>query len=183
MKNVNINTTSVLIPILSALLLIGCYESEVPLSPVEDAELDFRLQGRWRIVDQTDPEADDFILAIPFDRHAFYIEYCCDEDESMMGTDEIDTLRFRMFTTYIDGIPFANLQPLAITEDDNEEPDYWLLRYNFSPNGDLTFRTIGQDLFEIEFQSSEALYEFVRQNMDNEKLYMDDEAFFFRKVE
>ena len=178
--------TNILLIFFFTLLLMGCYESPVPLSPVEEAELDYRLQGRWKNVNPDDPEANGYILAIPFNRNAYYIEYCCEEDESLVNSEEVDTLRFSMFTTMVDGVPFANIQPLSLEEDHDEASPFLLIQYGFSPSGELTFRTVSEDLFEIKFETSEALYSFVRQNMNNEKLYMDDgddEVILFRKVE
>lgn len=167
--------------LLAGLLLTGCYDSTIPISPAEDAQLDERISGRWIATDPNNEAQSVSIMALPFDDHQYYIEYCCDSGE-MPGApvSEVDTLRFRMHTSWVEGTAFANLYLLH----DNEDQLYIYMRYTVSDDGELIMQTLAEDLFDEDLETSQALYDFIRQHLDNEKLYMEDESdMIFRKIE
>jgi len=176
---------SLLVLLLLATGLTGCYDSPVPIAPAETAIQDARLVGRWKIVGAEGENADVYMLVIPFDEHVYYVEYCCDSDDWFGITSQTDTLRFRMFITPVEDVPFVNLKPIGLIDEDDEdtEPPYMLASYRFTPEGYLSLMFVGEDLVEDKPQTSQALFDFIRKNLKNPKLFMDDDdEEYFRKV-
>ncbi|MFB3132933.1 MAG: hypothetical protein ACE10K_10475 [Rhodothermales bacterium] len=156
-------------------VLCGCLESEVPLSSSDQSIIDPRLIGRWELIETEEDEGPAGMLVLQFNDHEYYVEYYYERDD---GTVEFpDTLRFRAYTTPIDGALFANLQCIGC-----DERTFIFYRYAVSEDGLLTVRAVEEELFKsATVETSEALYAFVKENLDKEALY-DEEEGQFRKV-
>jgi hypothetical protein len=145
-------------------LIWGCpYGSKVPLSASEVAEIDEDLLGDWTFVDKRgNRETKDGVISfIRFNDHEFLIV--------MKKGDEI--ARMRAFVTEIDGYRFLNCQ--EIKEHGREREDYSFIEYRIESKDEVLLRIVEGELFEEKFQSTEALFDFVKSNIDNNKLYDD----------
>lgn len=152
---------------------MGC-GSVVPISDVADAVFVPDLVGQWRGVTPEDEEGR--MLVLRFNDSAYYVEL---REEGTEAFDE-DVLRLRAYITDIDGKPFVNVQNIDALDDD--ERLYLFYTYALSPEGLLTVTELqdvaGRDL--DKFETSEALYAFIRQHMNDDALYGD--AMTFRRV-
>ena len=144
--------------------LCGCpYESKVPLSASKDAEIEGDLLGDWTFVDKEgNREAKEGVITfIRFNDHEYLIV--------MKKDDEIG--RMRAFVTEINGYKFLNCQ--EIKEYGRESGRYSYIEYRIESNNEVLLRIVEGELFEEKFQSSEELFDFVKSNIDNNKLYDD----------
>ena len=157
--------------ILLSLLWIGCNDARVPLGPVEDAPMDATLQGRWT---PAEGAVDDELVSlriVPFNDHEYYLEY------ATLGDVEArpEVVRFRGFITMIEGTPFANIQLIG-----EEDKNYLIVQYEHTEDDRLGIRLVDEEM--DAFDTSEALYEFVREWLlsgRNEK----EEMVYFERVE
>ncbi len=156
------------IPIMMLVVLLALsacpYTSKVPLSSPDEAKIDPELIGTWVFTDEQD-KIDHEIPFFAFNEHEYLI----------VIHDGKETAYFRAFTTDIEGRKFLNYQEL---NSSGVPGDYGFLFYKVE-NDVLYLRTLEDDLIDRQFDSSEALCEQVRKNIDNEKLY-DDFAVFKR---
>lgn len=154
-------------------VLCGCEGARVPLASSEGAPMDLRLIGRWEATGLEDGEDPQRLLVLQFNEHEYYLEYIAeDSDESL---DLPDTLRFRAYTTPIERALFANVQCI-----DCEDRLFLLFRYALSEDGRLTVNVVSEDVYETDFEASEALYAFIRENKDREALY--EQTVTFRRI-
>ena len=88
----------------------------------------------------------------------------------------------------VDGVPFINLQLIAVEELDKkghirflkeDERTFFFFRYSLSKDDVLTLKMVSDDFVKTQFKSSKELYEFIKKNLKNEKLY---ETFRFIKT-
>ncbi|MCP4665960.1 MAG: hypothetical protein GY849_06305 [Deltaproteobacteria bacterium] len=145
-------------------LLCGCpYSSNVPLSASEDAEIDETLLGDWTFVDKKGNRETEggVITFIRFNDHEYLLV--------MKKGDEI--ARMRAFVTRIDGYQFLNWQ--EIKEYGRESRRYGFIEYKITSKNEVLLRTVEGELFDEEFQSSEELFNFLKSNITNSKLYND----------
>lgn len=160
-------------------LLWGCTGSKVPLSSSEGARIDQRLVGVWESVD---PEEGEFgrVLILQFNEHEYYAEYCSEMEggeAQAKETDSTDALkapaeelpdayRLRFFSTPVADAMFANVQCI-----DCDDRSYLLFRYEISGDSLVTIREVSEEVYESEFDTSEALHAFVRDNLEREEFY------------
>jgi hypothetical protein len=116
------------------------------------------------------------MLVLRFNDNAYYVEL----REAGTEAFDADVLRLRAYITDIDGQRFVNVQNIDAL--DEEERLYLFYTYTLSPEGLLTVTELqdvaGQDL--DKFETSEALYAFIRQHVNDEALYGD--AMTFRRM-
>jgi len=152
----------------------GCYESTVPLSASAEASIDSTLIGIWEEWPSASDRHPDRFLVLPFNEHEYYVEWTTFEKDSS------ETARLRVYTTAIEGIWFANAQQIDLDGD----RDYMFFRYDIENENQLMLRTIDQNYVEDQggkhFETSEALRDFFRRHLLNEKLY--DEPAILRRV-
>lgn len=144
--------------------LCGCYVSKIPMASSANSELDPNLIGKWeRIVTEKDPTPVE-MLVLQFNDNEYYAEY----------RDANELLRFRAYIVKIEEVPFINVQ------DIKEDRSFIFVRYSVGEDGVLTLRKVSEDFVKSEFETSEALYEFIKNNMNEDRLY--DEADRFKRA-
>ncbi len=157
---------------LAALLWTGC-GSPVPISDAADATAVPELVGHW----QTLPgEEEGEMLVLKFDAHTYYAEL---REAGTEPFDE-DTIRLRAFISEVEGSRIINAQNIDSLDD--EDRLYFFYAYDLGSDGLLTLtelQSIGDQDID-KFETSEALYAFIQQNIDNEALY--GESFVMMRV-
>lgn len=152
----------------------GCYESSVPLAPLEQAAIDSSLFGTWLLADQKDEQAPTRMRIQPYDAHSYYVEFCC--ADVLQDRTEADQLRAH--TVRVGDVDFANVQDL-----ETDEAPYLFFRYERSDEGVLTLTPVADCLFaDTMLATSAALYDFMRAHLQHERLYFS-ETLRFRKVD
>ena len=144
--------------------LSGCpYVSEVPLSASEDSVIDGRLLGAWSAVDEEGNRTSEegMVTFIQFNKHEYLIV--------LTKGDEVQ--RIRAFVTEIEDYTFLNCQ--EIKNHGRKRTRYIFIEYKFESPDEVLLRIVEGELFEKQFQTSEALFDFLQSNVDNSKLYDD----------
>jgi len=152
--------------VLFFLLLAGCYDSEVPLAPVNEAVFDTKLIGRWKAVGLEDDAAAKMVI-INFNDREYFIKHKLWEKRDWSVRSEVYLCR--AYTIMVDGAAFCNVQ--YISSNEKEKRPFMFFRYSFSKDGILTWRWVSNDLIKKKIKSSNELYKFIKKNMNNEKLY------------
>ena len=151
--------------VLCMLSWTGC-GSEVPIQDSAEAVFIPELVGTWQIVPEPGGEPGG-MMVLNFNDREYYVEL----REQADGSPEADTLRLRAYITHVNGTAFINAQP--IESMDADERLFFFYTFALSPDDVLTLTelrdTSGRDL--DGFETSEALYTFIRQNLHNEDLY------------
>ena len=141
-----------------AMILCGCpLVSEHPLSDPATARIDEALLGVWK---SQDPESGEWrrLTFQPFDGHGLVASTPADK------ADAEDS--FHVFTTEMEGERFLNIREL-----DTGMSGWYLLRYVIDGQK-LVMTLVDDGLFkERTFKGSAELYEFVRQNISDPRLY------------
>lgn len=144
-------------------LVCGCpYESDVPLSRIEDARIDKELLGKWlyRNAEQND---SGMIMISMFNEHELVI--VIRED----GKEDDDF--YRAFSSVVDGEGFLNVQEISTSSKKRK----WTF-VNYAVAGDsLSVRIVEDRLFKGKIHSSEALHAFVKNHLKNPNLYADND--------
>jgi hypothetical protein len=148
------------------LLLGGCYDSEVPMAPVKDAVFDAKLIGRWKAIDIEDDAAAKMMI-LKFNDKEYFIKHKVWEKKDWSVSAEVYLCR--AYTIMVNGVAFCNVQYISSNEK-NKRP-FMFFRYSFSKDGVLTWQWISNDLIKTKIKTSKALYEFIKKNMNNDKLY------------
>ena len=148
------------------LLLAGCYDSEVPMAPVDEAVFDAKLIGRWKAVGLEGDAAAKMVI-LNFNDREYFIKHKLWEKRDWSVRSEVYLCR--AYTIMVDGTSFCNVQ--YISSNEKEKRPFMFFRYSFSKDGILTWRWVSNDLIKKKIKSSKDLYKFIRENMQNEKLY------------
>jgi len=148
------------------LSLGGCYDSEVPMASVKDAVFDAKLIGKWKAIGLKDGEAAKMII-LNFNDREYLVKHKIWEKTDRSVRSEVYPCR--AYTVMVDGASFCNVQYISSIEKDKRP--FMFFRYSFSKDGILTWRWISNDLIKTKIKTSEALYKFIKKNMNNEKLY------------
>ena len=151
--------------VLLALFWIGC-GSQVPIQDISEAVFVPELVGTWHIMPEPGSEPGEMVV-LNFNDREYYVEL----REQADGSPEADTLRLRAYITRVNGKSFINVQPIDSMDDD--ERLFFFYTYDLSPDDVLTLTEL-QDVGDQEidkFETSEALYTFIRQNLHDEDLY------------
>jgi len=148
------------------LFLAGCYDSEVPMAPVKDAVFDAKLIGRWKAIGLEDDAAAKMVI-LNFNDKEYFIQHKLREKKDWSIRSEVYLCR--AYTIMVDGISFCNVQ--YISSNEKVKRPFMFFRYAFSKDGILTWRWVSNDLIKKKIKSSKDLYKFIRENMQNEKLY------------
>jgi len=148
------------------LLLAGCYDSEVPLAPVNEAVFDAKLIGRWKAIGLEHGEAAKMVV-LNFNDREYFIRHNLWEKRDWSVRSEVYLCR--AYTIMVDGVAFCNVQ--YISSNEKHKRSFMFFKYSFSKDGILTWRWVSNDLIKKKIMSSKDLYKFIKKNMDNEKLY------------
>lgn len=152
--------------VLFFLLLAGCYDSEVPLAPVNEAVFDAKLIGRWKAIGLEHDEAAKMVI-LNFNDREYFIQHNLWEKRDWSVRSEVYLCR--AYTIMMDGAAFCNVQ--YISSDEKEKRPFMFFRYSFSEDGILTWRWVSNDLIKKKIKSSKDLFAFIKKNKNNEKLY------------
>lgn len=147
-------------------IMAGCYDSEVPMAPVKDAVFDAKLIGRWEAIDLEDDAAARMVI-LNFNDREYFVKHKVREKRNWSVSD--DVYLCRAYTIMVDGVAFCNVQYISSNEK-NKRP-FMFFKYSFSKDGILTWRWISNDLIKTKIKTSKELYEFIKKNMNSEKLY------------
>lgn len=152
-----------------ALLLCGCpYESQVPLSARDDAELDDALIGTWR-VDATEEKPSWTVIIHRFNKREFLVV-------SEHGDEETDLLR--TFATRIDNEKFLNIQDVTVSD----RKKVWMFVNYAVTKDELRVRLVEEGPFKEQIGCSEDLNKFLREHLGSKDLYEEDETIVFKRV-
>jgi len=148
------------------ILLAGCYDSEVPMAPVNEAIFDAKLIGKWKQIDTKDDEMSHMMI-LNFNDREYFVRF--EIMEKRNWSVSTDVYLCRAYTIMVDDVAFCNVQYLSSNEKDKKP--FMFFRYSFSKDGILTWRWVSNDLIKKKIKSSKDLYKFIKKNMNNEKLY------------
>jgi hypothetical protein len=148
------------------LLLTGCYDSEVPMAPVEEAVFDSKLLGRWKAINLEDDAAAKMVI-LNFNDREYFIKHRLWEKRDWSVRSEV--YMCRAYTIMVDGVAFCNVQ--YISSNEKGKRSFMFFRYSFSKDGILSWQWVSNDLIKKKIKSSKDLYTFIKKNMDNDKLY------------
>lgn len=170
--------------IMGAFLLAGCYSSSIPLGDPLDSSIDADLVGIWETQPDTANEVGR-LQVFRFNEHEYFAEMVADTVVNGEAFEK-ERARFRVFTTPVGDVLFANVQAI-----DSGDRSFGFYRVDLK--GDvLRLTAIQSDLFregdsilspEKTFGSSTELKAFVAKNVKNEKLYDSDVVEFRRAVD
>ena len=151
--------------VLLALFWIGC-GSQVPIQDISEAVFVPELVGTWHIMPEPGSEPGEMVV-LNFNDREYYVELRAQAD----GSPEADTLRLRAYITRVNGMSFINTQ--YIDSMDEDERLFFFYTYALTPDGVLTLTELNNvgDRRIDKFETSEALYTFIRQNLHDEDLY------------
>jgi len=158
-------------------LLYGCpYSSDVPLSISTESIIDKELIGKWKIDHMEnfgDEEENDppTITIIEFNEHELLIW--------AIESGKNDLEGFRGFTTIVGDERFLNIQKITSSFEKRK----WLfLNYNIVDDR-FEYKIIGDKIFNEKIVSSEDLYTFLENNLENKNLYDTGKQILKRVVE
>jgi len=170
--NISVVRSCLLIGLL--LFLGGCYESEVPMAKSGQTEIDGRLIGDWQFTGGTDSDGKviknlSLVLKMrQFNAFEYFVEWY--EEENRAGVSHSDTYWIRSYIVMVDQASFINAQ--LINSLNISKRKFIYCRYSLSDTGQLTLRLLNEDLLsEQKLTTSEALYSFIRKNLNNDKLH------------
>ncbi len=151
--------------ICSMLCLCACpYESDFPLSKCSEATIDKQLIGQWKL-EAKEGEQAGVIMIHRFNDHEYLI--------TAKGENESTEMLMRAFGTIIDGQTFLNVQEISKPGENKRAWNF----VNYSVSEDkLIYKIVEEDLFKKKsFTSPEALYTFIKENLNNKELYDQDD--------
>jgi hypothetical protein len=152
-----------LLAALAGLLLAGCpLISDYPLSDPKAAAIDAELRGSWETSDAETGKLS-YLRFVPFDEHEMVVI-------SMSGEGD-EPSPMRAFTTVIEGTKFINVRELG-----KDITGWSVLRYGIE-GGTLRLTSIDDGLLRgKDYAGSSGLYDIVKRNLDNPRLYSPSEG-------
>jgi len=157
--------------------LISC-GSRVPIAPVDKAIVDDRLVGAWWAADSAARESIELII-YKFSEKEYFLEMR--EEKQQSGQTERDTLHLRSYIVEVKNKRFINAQMIESLEP--EDRRYFFFNYFLEQNSRLLVRPL-EDVGNIridDFKDSKSLYNFIKQQVDNDSLYGDTSVFIRRQ--
>jgi len=166
---------------LGGCLDFGLYESKVPLTSSENAQIDARLLGQWVGLESEPREVNGSSAENKHDdqselQHIRLVRF--NQREYVLTSDDKEGCKvLRAYITAIGEVTFINIQEL------DEERTFLFCRYSFSDDDILTLEFVAKGLFEKidEMTDSDALYEFFKKNLDNPQFYSKEMVLRFRR--
>jgi hypothetical protein len=142
------------------------------LSPSSEAKIDKELIGKWKFQSEKE-EPSGTITIYQFNEHEYLILL---KEE---GEENIDLMR--AFGTSIDEHKFLNTQD--INSANAKEREWFFVNYSVF-NDRLVLRYVEDQIFENKIiNSSQELYKFMKENLDNKDLYDEDDKKIFSRVD
>jgi len=142
------------------------------LSPSSEAKIDKELIGKWKF--QCEKEEQTGIITIyQFNEHEYLILL---REE---GEEDIDLIR--AFGTTIDEHKFLNAQD--INSANAKEREWSFVNYSVF-NDRLVLKYVEDRIFEHRIiNSSQELYQLMKENLNNKDLYDEDDKKIFNRVD
>ena len=145
-----------------AWLSAGCFQTETTLGPVEQATVDARLVGDWKVAG----DAESTVLTVRnFNGREYYIE------ERTAGKD---TVRYAGFVIAVKDVSFVHVRPL---EDDGTLPkEHVILRVDRVDDAKVNLRQLNGAFFTDKPHDTTAkLRAIVEANLANAAMYEGEE--------
>ena len=147
---------------LALLALPGCYESNVPLDPDPQAELDPRVLGGWRCM-----------FAEPDSHNVFALELKPAGDKRYRATTMVaggNLGRYDVHASVVKGKTVVNVRSLQAEPD---EKPWILLRYELLAPNVLSVRALGEQWLRGVPDSAAAVRRALEQAKDDSEAYED----------
>ena len=151
------------------IIMIGC-GSKVPIADLDEAVSYDRIIGDWTTVEQDSNEYIEFSVRKFNDRE--YAAWVIEGKEDSTGVNT-EIYFYRLYLINIDNTIFINAQD--INSSNPLDRLYHFLKYESSSDSTASISSL-QNIGDIkidDFQKSEDLYDFIKVNIPNEKLYGD----------
>ena len=147
--------------------LAGCYEAKIPMKEKAD-KFAPELLGHWIEVMPAGGAADPLKSSTPSE---IVIDAGGPEEYSIRHQNSMgEVSRFRAFIVMVNDVPFLNAQ---VTEGEADMVGkYFFFRYAIN-EGRLELRMVSDRFIKQQFATSEELYNFIRENLENAKLCED----------
>ena len=158
------------IPLL--LIIISC-GSKVPIADISQAVVDDRLLGKWMPAEQDENEYFEFSLFKFNDKE--YLSWIHSEEKDTSET-KIKNKFYRIYFIDILDKHFINAQD--INSFKKADRLYFFYRYEMQTDSTMMLVSL-KDIDSVKvdkFEKSEDLYNFVKKNIHNKKLYGDSTA-------
>ena len=158
--------TLLLAPIIVALaaLLVGCFETTVPLTEKPgDCKVDRALVGDWTFPGEGGKTVS--LIVRNLDDKQYYVEWSSEGDETIRAVAIVDKIK---------DVPFAQVRPL--TPDGSVSEKHWIMRVSTEDNK-LGVRQLDGDWFSVRAANTTAqLRKLIEENLDNKDMYKGEFA-------
>ena len=166
----------------SLLTVTGCYSSPVPLGSPSEAQVDSSWVGEW--VAAGDSTASEGRLRLfAFNGQELLAEVSADTVVADI-VFEWNREHFRAFPSEVEGVLFANVQPI----DFGEDRDYFFYRVDLRSDT-MMLQAVSGELFreggwiggtEVKFSDPAELRAYVAERLGDPKLYEEDRMVFVK---
>ena len=152
-------------------LFSGCYESKFPLSSSKTSPIDEKIIGYWVTISKEGK------------KNAYMGIYQFNKNEYMINWNEIKSSFLSGFITKINNENFMNvkyIQPIKSKNQNKTENIIPYFFFKYSIKDDILSIKLLRDsgiLKKKQFNSSKEFYRFMKNNMNNEKLYNESLKF------
>ncbi len=157
--------------LISVLFILGCYESEVPLSK-PSSKIDQRLIGNWVKIEGK-YEKSILLLFRKFNDNEYFIAWKEGDDKTQIAGG---------FNTKISDTNIINVHGVESLE--TKERTYVFCKYDFTEKGSLVIDILSSDYPELKgkkFKTSKDFEKFIRKNISQKGLF--EESIEFRAIE
>lgn len=149
---------TILILFLLIFLICGCpYNSSVPISAVENAQINDSLFGDW-FTTNNENDSSEVLKVYLLNKHE-YLFLLCDKKEINV---------FRAYPTRIEDYHFLNISEINL--ESSLQPAYIFAEYKLIGD-ELRIRLIEDELFKTKMENSNDLYHFIKSNLKNQQLF------------
>lgn len=155
-----------LLALLAAWLLAGCYESDVPLSAEPAEPVDTRLIKSWQSIPQTEGQKALLLVVRKFNTREYLVAW--------KGGDDSTAILARGFVTKIKEIRIMNLQGNQSLK--KSDRTFVFFKYDFNNEGHLLAAILSQDhpaIKDKKFKTAAAFYDFMQKNITQKGLFKD----------
>ena len=147
---------------LAVVCSLGCYETALRLSPIEDAKVDRGLCGHWNLKNAAGDAKVD-LTVYNLDDRTYIAEWRTDKDGSLVMVADL---------TMVGNAQFAHLR--GLDEDGTINKSHLILRVD--RDGDrLALRNLNDEFIKsLNIETGEALRQAIENNLDTDALYDKD---------
>jgi len=144
---------------LTVAVMGGCYESKVPLGDSHESKVEPELLGDWSGKFDSDTVR---VVVRKFSEHEYFITFAFGDDDAVLT---------RAYATEIEGARLMNFQNIDSAKA--KERTFVFARYELTDDGAITVRFLNKKplLEGRRFESPKAFRQFVKEHLEDEKLY------------